>query len=735
MKNQSLGRVELAIYYFLIFIILYEWLNPIMTLTKTGHYKLILLFIALSLILKWLNASVFISWPIKMLYIYWFIVFVYSEFTPFSIEGFTFLLDIIQWNLSIVFSLDFKEITNPFRSILLFVLIWMLIYLIHYWLVNRLNIFYFLLMAVLFITTLDTFTKYDGQEAIVKIIVIGLIMTSFLFLRRLINEQRIKVNYKKHLKLAVPIIFIVGVLSVVSIVLPKAAPKWPDPVPYIKSVTSGDILEKKKVSKVGYNEDDSSLGGPFVGDDTVLFKIIDDKKQYWRVETKDIYTSKGWESSQDFTGRTIYNIGESIAPFLPVGPEERTKTAIVINEAAVHDFIIYPYGIKKIEVDETVEDSYGEVHIEVDENNEKFYLSDGAIEITDPRYSVEYSTPTYKYSELTKSQKITDMNSILEDMYLQLPDTLPQRVRDLAQKIVAGKKSIYEKAQAIEMYFRENDFRYDTKDVAIPKENQDYVDQFLFETKVGYCDNFSTSMVVLLRAVGIPARWVKGFVTGDIVDTTDGKNMYTITSNEAHSWVEAYIPEVGWVNFEPTIGFTNNRAIDFDIDTNKENQDTLEVKEETKPEQKLKEEKETKTNKNTQSLTEKMKQFFNKRNIMIISLIIASILAIVIILFSLRKRFIWKLHLRKLKRRQMTKENFEQHYLLLLKVLETKGLQRKDGQTLSSFAKEVDEKLNTHYMSDITSKYEQFIYSKQYEDIKFTEMKEIWEYLVTNSTS
>jgi transglutaminase-like putative cysteine protease len=80
-----------------------------------------------------------------------------------------------------------------------------------------------------------------------------------------------------------------------------------------------------------------------------------------------------------------------------------------------------------------------------------------------------------------------------------------------------------------------NGFTYNQVDVAVPGPNDDYVDQFLFETLRGYCDNYSTSMVVLLRSVGIPSRWVKGYTEGEYQGPTEsGKRGYTITNNNAH---------------------------------------------------------------------------------------------------------------------------------------------------------------------------------------------------------
>lgn len=724
------SRLELAIYFLFIFFILNEWLRPVLVLTKTGYYHLILVFIGLSLFLIWLKLPAAISWLIRIGYICWFIVYVYTDVSLFSGEGLIFLLDVMQQNLSLILYFDFKSITDPFRSVLLFILIWMLIYLIHHWIVTKLNIFYFLFMTIIFIGTLDTFTKYDGTTAIVKVVFIGLIMTAFLYLKRLMVEKKIHFDYGKYLKMVIPLILLVGCISLLSVLLPKAAPQWPDPVPYIKSAASGELFKKdNRIAKVGYDEDDSQLGGPFIGDDTVIFKVIDDKKQYWRIETKNIYTSKGWLSSDYFDTQTYYMPGEDIFHFLPFGPEENATSATIINEMG-NDYFLYPYGLRKFLLDDTDENfesvAFEDTFIFKDENTEKFTINSDL-----NSYVVEYSTPVYQYSELINPPE--EENISIDSIYLQLPDSLPQRVVDLAQQIVHDKESIYEKARAIEMYFKQNGFRYDTENVAVPEENQDYVDQFLFETKIGYCDNFSTAMTVMLRAVGIPARWVKGFVTGDIVDTIDGRNIYEITNNEAHSWVEAFIPGIGWVNFEPTIGFANNRSIEFDIETDNPEENMVEAEEETKPEQKMEDKKETKKAEGI-NVIEEVKNFF-KENLIWISAILSVLLALIILLFILRKKWYWRFALRKIKNKPMANENFEQHYLLLLKVLERKGLKRKDGQTLSSFAKSVDDKYNTDVMSEITSKYERFIYSKEKDNIDFKKMKEIWQFLVNHSTS
>lgn len=72
-------------------------------------------------------------------------------------------------------------------------------------------------------------------------------------------------------------------------------------------------------------------------------------------------------------------------------------------------------------------------------------------------------------------------------------------------------------------------------------------------------------MVTMLRSIGIPARWAKGYAPGNYREAADGEyRIYQVTNNEAHSWVEVYFPGLGWVPFEPTKGFNNPSSYVFD---------------------------------------------------------------------------------------------------------------------------------------------------------------------------
>jgi len=133
------------------------------------------------------------------------------------------------------------------------------------------------------------------------------------------------------------------------------------------------------------------------------------------------------------------------------------------------------------------------------------------------------------------------------DRYLVLPREVPARVRKLAEDITKGKSNSYDKAKAIETYLRAN-YPYDLE-VPAPPPDQDVADYFLFDLKKGYCDYYATAMVVMARAVGVPARFVSGYSPGSY----DAPNaQYVIRELNAHSWAEVYFTDIGWVEFEPT---------------------------------------------------------------------------------------------------------------------------------------------------------------------------------------
>ena len=130
--------------------------------------------------------------------------------------------------------------------------------------------------------------------------------------------------------------------------------------------------------------------------------------------------------------------------------------------------------------------------------------------------------------------------------FLQLPHPYP-RVAALARRITAHAPTTYAKILALEDWMGTHT-RY-TLDIPPLSPGQDTVEQFLFGSRRGYCEQISTSLAVMLRTLGIPAREATGYVPGPYDPLTD---LYDVQAQDAHAWVQVWFPGYGWQSFDPT---------------------------------------------------------------------------------------------------------------------------------------------------------------------------------------
>jgi transglutaminase-like putative cysteine protease len=128
---------------------------------------------------------------------------------------------------------------------------------------------------------------------------------------------------------------------------------------------------------------------------------------------------------------------------------------------------------------------------------------------------------------------------------LALPRNFPGRVTDLARQITANATTPYAQALALQDYLRTH-FSYS---LSVPKGHSDsaLVD-FLFNTKAGFCEQFSSAFAAMARSIGLPTRVAVGFTTG----TADAAGVYHVTTQDAHAWPEVDFAGLGWIRFEPT---------------------------------------------------------------------------------------------------------------------------------------------------------------------------------------
>ena len=132
---------------------------------------------------------------------------------------------------------------------------------------------------------------------------------------------------------------------------------------------------------------------------------------------------------------------------------------------------------------------------------------------------------------------------------LELPPGRYERVAALARQIVSAARATttYAKVTALEAWIGGH-LRYST-DIPPLLPGQDAVNQFLFGSRVGYCEQISTALAVMLRTLGVPTREAIGYVPGPFDPLSD---LYEIQAKDAHSWVQVWFPGVGWQSFDPT---------------------------------------------------------------------------------------------------------------------------------------------------------------------------------------
>lgn len=138
----------------------------------------------------------------------------------------------------------------------------------------------------------------------------------------------------------------------------------------------------------------------------------------------------------------------------------------------------------------------------------------------------------------------------IKDVDLQLPDDLPNSVRELANQVTSAETNSYDKMAAICSFLRQYTYSKDVEEVST---GQDFVEDFLYRTKSGYCTYFATSAAVMGRCVGIPTRYVEGAIVSK--DCKKKKGYSLLDGNSLHAWCEAYFEGFGWVRFEATPGY------------------------------------------------------------------------------------------------------------------------------------------------------------------------------------
>lgn len=164
-----------------------------------------------------------------------------------------------------------------------------------------------------------------------------------------------------------------------------------------------------------------------------------------------------------------------------------------------------------------------------------------------------------RYQQLSKHNDYTSMNDTFLHYYTQVPSNkLQARIDSLAKFITKDKSTVLDKVLAIKAHFQKRDsngkkiFRYSDNPGEPNLPGASRLEHFLFKSKNGYCAYYATATLYLLRSLGIPSRVVGGFLTEDR-SADKNRGWYWYYADQAHAWVQVYMPGIGWIDFDTTI--------------------------------------------------------------------------------------------------------------------------------------------------------------------------------------
>jgi hypothetical protein len=261
-------------------------------------------------------------------------------------------------------------------------------------------------------------------------------------------------------------------------------------------------------------------------------------RYYWRARVYDRYTDGQWS-----TGALTMTEKVGSGTFASVSPEIEGRTTITFAFTSAEPIVTLYAAPQPL---------WASRSVEVD-----FALNpDGSIDVA----SLHGSPPLNAGQTYLVGSSVTDV-TVLElreagteypewvtERYLAIPDSITPRMRELALEIAGDYENTYDIVADVTRFLRFS-ITYSEVITDAPPQDQEPLDWFLFDSRVGFCNYYASSQVVLLRSLGIPARLAVGFAEGE---HQLGTNTYLVYERNAHAWPEVYFPGFGWVEFEPT---------------------------------------------------------------------------------------------------------------------------------------------------------------------------------------
>jgi transglutaminase-like putative cysteine protease len=309
----------------------------------------------------------------------------------------------------------------------------------------------------------------------------------------------------------------------------------------------------------GFQSAETQLGGPARPVDLTFFVVNSPVPVLLRGVTRTHYTGSSWQTPP----QQIFRLNSPLwalpariafAENLPSGPDGRSFLAEYSSQVQVR---ISPVSRRQTTLFTALR--FESLYWSNSRDYPPYFTHDGDLFVFDrlpdnPDYLVTVThlsrekagfAAAVETLEQSEQRRRDPYWNAIRAQYLQLPDALPDLVRDTALAITAGIDSPYGQAVALERILREQ-FTY-TLDPDPPPSGIDFV-QHVLTSGQGYCVHFASAMTIMARSLGIPARYVEGFT----LIPAETRNAWRATGKTAHAWSELYFQGIGWLPFDAT---------------------------------------------------------------------------------------------------------------------------------------------------------------------------------------
>jgi transglutaminase-like putative cysteine protease len=279
-------------------------------------------------------------------------------------------------------------------------------------------------------------------------------------------------------------------------------------------------------------------------DDTLVMRVKAGRPDFWRGQSFDTWDGRTWRQSNDRA--LVSSSGDGGAIELRGAVEDRDLGAFDLG----HDFVQTVYVEQP--GPNLIFSAYAASKVYFS-GRSLFELDDGTVRtgVQLPKgsvYTVVSRRPPVTEEMLRYSgESGSSLLPAVQARYLQLPAGVPPRVRELAASVTADAPTAYDKVLALQRWMGAHT-QYSLDIPRLPA-GADAVDQFLFVDRVGFCEQIGSSLVVMLRSLGVPARLVVGYTPGERNPFT---GLFEVRARDAHAWAEVWFPGVGWQAFDPT---------------------------------------------------------------------------------------------------------------------------------------------------------------------------------------